>query len=207
MQNALMIADAVDDVADSETARYARCIKASKKVRWDIDADVIRGREFDFAQTFLSGGPVEGRRAGFPRCRRASPAVAGAGPHLRLHLRAGGALHRRQGARAVGAALARRPGRARGAGALQRRGAEAPGAVPPHRGHARGAHAPRLPQGGRPERGGARGAGREHLVGAGAHLPHRAVPENPPLLVSVRESNRRTSCGGLNRENRLIIVV
>jgi hypothetical protein len=43
-------------VAESETARYARCIKASKKVRWDIDADVIRGRDFDFAQTFLPAG-------------------------------------------------------------------------------------------------------------------------------------------------------
>jgi hypothetical protein len=38
------------------TAKYARAIKASKKVRWDIDADVIRGRDFDFAQTFLPTG-------------------------------------------------------------------------------------------------------------------------------------------------------
>jgi hypothetical protein len=39
-----------------ETARYARAIKASKRVRWDIDADVIRGRDFDFNQTFLPSG-------------------------------------------------------------------------------------------------------------------------------------------------------
>jgi hypothetical protein len=38
---------------NGETARYARCIKASKRVRWDIDHDVIRGREFDFTQKFL----------------------------------------------------------------------------------------------------------------------------------------------------------
>ena len=38
------------------TAKYARAIKASKKVRWDIDADVMRGRDFDFAQTFLPAG-------------------------------------------------------------------------------------------------------------------------------------------------------
>ena len=38
------------------TARYARCIKASKRVRWEIDADVIRGRDFDFTQTFLPAG-------------------------------------------------------------------------------------------------------------------------------------------------------
>jgi hypothetical protein len=36
--------------------RYARCIKASKKVRWDIDTDVIRGRDFDFEQFFLPAG-------------------------------------------------------------------------------------------------------------------------------------------------------
>ncbi len=41
---------------DEPGARYARAIKASKRVRWDIDADVIRGRDFDFEQTFLPGG-------------------------------------------------------------------------------------------------------------------------------------------------------
>jgi hypothetical protein len=38
------------------TARYARCISASKRVRWDIDADVIRGRQFDLSQRFLPNG-------------------------------------------------------------------------------------------------------------------------------------------------------
>jgi hypothetical protein len=36
--------------------RYARCIRASKQVRWDIDADVIRGRKFDTAHKFLPDG-------------------------------------------------------------------------------------------------------------------------------------------------------
>ncbi len=36
--------------------RYAQCVKASKKVRWDIDADVIRGRRFDYGQKFLPDG-------------------------------------------------------------------------------------------------------------------------------------------------------
>jgi len=36
-----------------ESNRYARCIAASKRVRWDIDTDVIRGREFDPRQKFL----------------------------------------------------------------------------------------------------------------------------------------------------------
>jgi hypothetical protein len=35
------------------TSRYGLCIKASKKVRWDIDRDVLRGRELDFSHKFL----------------------------------------------------------------------------------------------------------------------------------------------------------
>ena len=38
------------------TARYARSINASKRVRWEIDADVIRGRQFDLSQRFLPNG-------------------------------------------------------------------------------------------------------------------------------------------------------
>ena len=42
-----------DDTRDTHTSRYARAISASKRVRWDIDADVIRGRHFDLSQRFL----------------------------------------------------------------------------------------------------------------------------------------------------------
>src|ERR1700704_7164033 len=38
------------------TERYARCIRASKRVYWDIDEDVIRGRRFDLADKFLPDG-------------------------------------------------------------------------------------------------------------------------------------------------------
>jgi hypothetical protein len=38
---------------EPETNRYAKCIAASKRVRWDIDRDVIRGRSFDFTKKFL----------------------------------------------------------------------------------------------------------------------------------------------------------
>jgi hypothetical protein len=38
------------------TSRYARAISASRRVRWDIDADVIRGRQFDLSQRFLPNG-------------------------------------------------------------------------------------------------------------------------------------------------------
>jgi hypothetical protein len=39
-----------------DNTRYARCIKASKSVRWDIDADVIRGRAFDRSEKYLPDG-------------------------------------------------------------------------------------------------------------------------------------------------------
>jgi len=39
-----------------DTARYTQCIEVSKRVRWDIDKDVIQGREFDFSQKFLPDG-------------------------------------------------------------------------------------------------------------------------------------------------------
>jgi hypothetical protein len=38
------------------TARYARAIKASKRVRWDIDGDVLRNRDFDMTESFLPPG-------------------------------------------------------------------------------------------------------------------------------------------------------
>jgi hypothetical protein len=38
------------------TARYARCIAASKRIRWDIDDDVIRGRSLDVADHYLPDG-------------------------------------------------------------------------------------------------------------------------------------------------------
>ena len=53
MQNVLLKQDTHESFDGSESARYARIIKASKRVRWDIDADVIRGRSFDFSQKFL----------------------------------------------------------------------------------------------------------------------------------------------------------
>jgi hypothetical protein len=38
------------------TERYARAIAASKRIRWDIDNDVIRGRALDVGQKFLPDG-------------------------------------------------------------------------------------------------------------------------------------------------------
>src|SRR5499427_9845390 len=40
-------------IAMPDTELYARSIAASKATHWDIDADVIRGRNFDLARPFL----------------------------------------------------------------------------------------------------------------------------------------------------------
>ncbi|OGA76313.1 MAG: hypothetical protein A3G81_01260 [Betaproteobacteria bacterium RIFCSPLOWO2_12_FULL_65_14] len=42
---------AMPQTATSE--RYARCVQASKRIRWEIDRDVIRGRAFDLSKKFL----------------------------------------------------------------------------------------------------------------------------------------------------------
>jgi len=40
----------------TDSSRYARCIDLSKRVRWDIDRDVIRGRTLDANQKYLPDG-------------------------------------------------------------------------------------------------------------------------------------------------------
>jgi hypothetical protein len=37
----------------TESSRYAKCIEVSKRIRWEIERDVIRGRKFDFTRKFL----------------------------------------------------------------------------------------------------------------------------------------------------------
>ena len=88
---------------------------------------------FDFAKTFLPDGLSLVDELDFLSAPQRRGAEPGPGPHLRQHVRPGRALHRREDARGQPRARARRPGRVRGAGPLHRRGAEAPGAVPPHR--------------------------------------------------------------------------
>jgi hypothetical protein len=39
-----------------DTYRYARCVEVSKRIRWEIERDVIRGRSFDFSKKFLPDG-------------------------------------------------------------------------------------------------------------------------------------------------------
>lgn len=42
--------------AVQQESRYAKCIQASKRVRWDIDQDLFRGRGLDFSRKFLPDG-------------------------------------------------------------------------------------------------------------------------------------------------------
>jgi hypothetical protein len=39
-----------------KTNEYAKCIQGSKRIRWDIDKDVLRGRNFNFSNKFLPDG-------------------------------------------------------------------------------------------------------------------------------------------------------
>jgi hypothetical protein len=41
---------------NTEKLSYAKCIDISKRVRWDIDNDVIKGRNFDLTKKFLPDG-------------------------------------------------------------------------------------------------------------------------------------------------------
>ena len=41
---------------DPDSTRYERCIEVSKRIRWDTDRDLIRGRTFDFGRKFLPDG-------------------------------------------------------------------------------------------------------------------------------------------------------
>ncbi len=123
--------------------------------------------------------PVARRRARLHEPGRQAPAQPGPGPHLRLHVRPGRALHLLEGDRPQQGACVRRPGGARGAGAHDRRGDQAPGAVSPPRADDDRRHAERLCADGRGERRRAGGARQARVGGTGADPGHRAVLAGP----------------------------
>ena len=53
--------------ATLDAQRYAKCIEVSKRIRWDIERDVIRGRSFDFSKKFLPDGLSKVAPARVPR--------------------------------------------------------------------------------------------------------------------------------------------
>src|ERR1043166_8201689 len=48
--------DTTMDVSSTPSSRYAKVIEVSKRVRWEIERDVIRGRGFDLGFDFLPAG-------------------------------------------------------------------------------------------------------------------------------------------------------
>ena len=48
-----------------DVSRYAKPVEVSKRVRWDLERDVIRGRKFDFAKKFLPDGLSMATRLAF----------------------------------------------------------------------------------------------------------------------------------------------
>src|SRR5262245_59260203 len=57
--------DMTSDVQPKDVNRYARAVEVSKRVRWEIDADVLRGRELDFSKKFLPDGLSGARELSF----------------------------------------------------------------------------------------------------------------------------------------------
>jgi hypothetical protein len=51
--------------AVSDSKRYARAVEVSKRIRWEIDRDVIKQREFDFTKKFLPDGLSKVSALGF----------------------------------------------------------------------------------------------------------------------------------------------
>jgi hypothetical protein len=49
----------------STQQRYAKCIEVSRRIRWDIDRDVLRGRQFDPAHKFMPDGLSQVKRLPF----------------------------------------------------------------------------------------------------------------------------------------------
>ena len=50
---------------ENDTSRYAKCISVSKRIRWEIDKDVIRGRKFDLTKKLLPDGLSKNKELAF----------------------------------------------------------------------------------------------------------------------------------------------
>jgi len=123
--------NAIDKIATRN--RYERTIETSKRVRWDIEKDVIRARRFDTTHKFLPDGLslVDVFTTLSAGEKRFVSQIQG-----RTYANIFGLVERFINAKVLelrSRPLVRRPGRARGTGSVQRRGVEAPGPVSPHR--------------------------------------------------------------------------
>ena len=52
-------------VSPADHKRYAKCIDVSRRIRWETDRDVIRGRKLDFSKKFLPDGLSKADRLPF----------------------------------------------------------------------------------------------------------------------------------------------
>ncbi|HVJ59745.1 MAG TPA: hypothetical protein VM528_04210 [Burkholderiaceae bacterium] len=48
-----------------DSNRYAKCVEVSKRMRWEFERDVLRGRSFDFGRKFLPDGLSKVRQLAF----------------------------------------------------------------------------------------------------------------------------------------------
>lgn len=65
MQNVIQLDAEYARLFQLDPSRYASCVEVSRRVRWDIDRDVIRGRAFDFRQKLMPDGLSGANRLGF----------------------------------------------------------------------------------------------------------------------------------------------
>lgn len=61
----VVLQEPVRAAAPSTTQRYAKTIEVSKRIRWDIERDVFRGRALDFGRKFLPDGLSKVARLAF----------------------------------------------------------------------------------------------------------------------------------------------
>ena len=48
-----------------DSSRYAKVVEVSKRIRWEFERDVRRGRSFDFGRKFLPDGLSKVRQLAF----------------------------------------------------------------------------------------------------------------------------------------------
>ena len=81
------------------STRYAKCVEASKRIRWDIDRDVIRGRTFEVSKEFVPDGLSKADSLEFLSGGERRLVSQIQGRTYANILRPGGTLYRGQGAR------------------------------------------------------------------------------------------------------------
>jgi hypothetical protein len=88
-----------------DSSRYARCIEVSKRVRFEIERDVIRGRRLDFAQKFLPDGLSKlGAAASLTEAEKRFASQVQGRTYANINQILGGMITAQQGER-IGAAL------------------------------------------------------------------------------------------------------